>query len=528
MPSRRVGTIRTNWYESVPKGSEHMPDDQLDFLVLPDRPIVRDDVPTDIDLAVDIITSRGMEGEPAKHSINLCVVIDRSGSMGGSKLDQAKKSCIDIYDSLTPEDHLTVLAFDTEVLSIVNPQTPRSEIKDRILALNPGGGTNLSKGWYLGLLELQTYGSEKHINRLILLSDGQANSGELKSAVLGAESARARDEAGITTSTIGIGTDFQEDILAALARESGGRFWYIGDSAVEEIIREEFSGALSVYIERPSVQLELPNGITVLREFNDLTKVSGRYRLRPIKANDRFCFALRLRSDPTRISQTSSLGATLFDGTEVIRTAHTNLRLGTTQEYADCAEDPSVAMVVAKYLAATADEEIIEQMDTGDVTTMITMLESQSQLLRDLEQKLSGERAIPWETMAEQEREMAERQRAMEEAELEHTIRALQQNDALISVAQLIDLLRGLGATRDAAMMTSILERSRKEHMHRAYRAKDWHEKDIDEAIDRRSLESILRGAQYLTQESISKYPYASDQLNGILGDINEQLARLS
>jgi Ca-activated chloride channel homolog len=86
-------------------------------------------------------------------------------------------------------------------------------IRERILALEPGGGTDLPKGWYRGLLELQTYATDKHINRLVLLSDGLANAGEQKSSVLGAESNRARGALGITTSTIDIGTDFQEDIL---------------------------------------------------------------------------------------------------------------------------------------------------------------------------------------------------------------------------------------------------------------------------------------------------------------------------
>ena len=132
--------------------------------------------------------------------------------MHGEKLEQAKKSCVDIYESLNPSDKLTVLAFDDAVVSVVNPQTPQNLIKERIMALKPGGSTNLSKGWYLGLLELQTYTSNKHINRLILLSDGQANAGEQKPSILGEESSRARNEMGITTSTIGIGTDFQEDI----------------------------------------------------------------------------------------------------------------------------------------------------------------------------------------------------------------------------------------------------------------------------------------------------------------------------
>src|SRR5262249_38926885 len=158
---------------------------------------------SDVDVAVDLTTTKSIGAQPSGYALNLCVVIDRSGSMQGDKLEQAKKSCVDIYESLGSEDRLTVLAFDTEVVSVVNPQTPKNLIKERILALQSGGGTDLSKGWYLGLLELQTYATEKHLNRLILLSDGQANSGEQKSSVLGAESNRARNDLRITTSTIG-------------------------------------------------------------------------------------------------------------------------------------------------------------------------------------------------------------------------------------------------------------------------------------------------------------------------------------
>jgi Ca-activated chloride channel family protein len=99
---------------------------------------------------------------------------------------------VDIYDRLNSNNRFTVLAFDTEVISVINPQTSRNLIKQRILALEPGGGTDLSKGWYLSLLESQIYATDKHINRLMLLSDGLANVGEQKSSVLGAESNRAR------------------------------------------------------------------------------------------------------------------------------------------------------------------------------------------------------------------------------------------------------------------------------------------------------------------------------------------------
>ncbi|MCZ7377095.1 vWA domain-containing protein [Micromonospora sp. WMMC250] len=485
-------------------------------------------MPSDIDIVVNLMTSRGLEGQMAKRPINLCLVIDRSGSMDGNKLEQAKRACLDIFRSLTPDDHFTVLAFDNEVISVVNPQTPEAEVEDRIRALDAGGSTNLSKGWYLGLLELQTYGTPKHINRMILLSDGMANAGERKSAVLGQESARARDELGITTSTIGIGKDFQEDILAALATESGGRWWYIGNQAIADIIREEFSGALSVVMERPAVELQLPQGLVVQQEFNDLAKTGGRYRLRPIKANDAFAFALRLRSDPTALLPEMGIVATLSDGAQQVASAQLELRLGTVQEYADSVEDPAVAMVVSKYLADKADERIVEELDAKNVTTMISMLESQSQLLRDLETKLAGARAMTWEERTELEQE---REREMREQELERAVHALQQNDALMAVAQLLQILQGLGAMDGASRLVSLtgmLGSFRKEHVQRMSRNAAWHRAASDYFLDDESLRDLLSAAREVCLESRQAYPAAAAEIDDIRGDIDERLARLS
>jgi len=503
-----------------------MATDQLDFSLLADRRIVREDAITDVDLVVDLVTRRPLDGQTTNQAINLCVLIDRSGSMAGEKLEQAKRSCLEIWESLTPEDNLIVLAFDTEVISVVNPQTPRADVVNRIQALGSGGLTNLSKGWYLGLLELQSYGNERQINRIIMLSDGQANEGEQKAAVLAAESARARDELGITTSTIGVGDDFQEDILSALARESGGRFWYIGNARIQEIIREEFSGALSIALERPGVELRLPAGVQIVKELNNLGKTMGRYRIRPIKANDRFCFAVRLRTDPQQLeSRALSIGATLFDASETIADDEIELQAGTLQQYAEAAEDPSVAAVVSKFLAAAADEEIIEKLDAGDVSTVIDMLQSQSGMIKDLEEKLSGQSAISWETMTERQRERAERQRGSEEKELERAARALRQNEALMAVAQLVDLLRGFGARDEAEELIGL---SRKEHQFRGSKDAAWGSSHLDAVIDSDSTLHTLASAKRVATTSLTRYPYAKDELAAIIRGIDEQMARVS
>jgi Ca-activated chloride channel homolog len=493
-----------------------MPVESLKLDVITERPVVRNDQPSEIDVAIDVITNKAIETQSIKHAINLCIVIDRSGSMRGDKLEQAKKACVDIHESLGQNDLLTVLAFDDEVVSVANPQTPRQVVKERIMALSAGGETDLSKGWYLGLLELQTYASEKHINRIILLSDGQANQGEKKPSVLSAESSRARNEHGITTSTIGIGADFQEDMLAALAHESGGRFWFIGEARVEDIIKEEFSGALSVMFERPRVELELPPGVSIIKELNDLPKVSGNYRLRPIKGNDQFSLALRLHVEPAKTdADRLAIRATLRDGTEVVTQVETILRVGSAEDYIQSAEDARVAMVVQKYLTAVSDEKIVEQMGAGNVTKMLTMLHSQSSLLKDLEAKLAGATAISWEVLADKDLENQRQQLAALRMEIE-------ENAALMVVGELVNLLQGLGRTQDAI---ALLSRGRKGRMVKGMRNQFQNARGN---MDDWAAGDLLINAKSTAQRLMPDFPNIQEELASIIRRLDEQLAHFS
>ncbi len=493
---------------------------ELHLTVMPDRPVVRNDVQSEIDIVIDLTTSRRIGDRSESYDINLCVVVDRSGSMSvAGKLEQAKQSCISIWESLGPNDHFTVLAFDDEVVSVINPQTPRDDVTNRIQALAPGGMTNISKGWYLGLLELQTYASDRHINRLVLLSDGQANLGEQKPSVLSAESGRARDELRITTSTIGIGNDFQEDIMAVLAHESGGRFWYIGAYGIEDIVREEFGGALSVFLERPSVKLSIPSGVSVQRELNILPKVADRYRLRPIKANDHFSFAVRLTVDPLNSDGAAfTIGATLLDGPDEIQSTNAQLAPVTIGQFVQTPQDPYVAMVAAKFLAASTDEEIVAQSDSGNVEKMVQMLETQSSLLRDLEAKLAGSHINSWEEMEDSER----RRRDYEMVERSRMSSELSENEASLAVMQLIALLNGIGESNRGNVLYSM---QRKMSKHRSSRNVDWHDRgQSDDTV----AADLLIAAKSVANGLLADYPDLTAEVDTIVGQIDEQLARFS
>lgn len=494
---------------------------ELDLNVISERPSARDDIESDLDIVLDLVTSRGIGDQPASHALNLCVVIDRSGSMAKSgKLQQAKRSCVSIWESLNPRDHLTVLAFDEDVVSVVNPQTPPGEVKDRILGIQAGGTTNLSKGWYLALVELQSYASPQHVNRVILLSDGQVNRGEGKPSVLGSESGRARDELGVTTSTIGIGRDFQEDILGELARRSGGRMWFIGDSAIEEIIREEFSGALSVHLDRPSLRLDLPVGVTVERELNDLSKNAGRYRLRQVKANDHLSFAVRLRVDPEQVvDRAMTIGATLFDATTVVAETSTVVALDTVERFAASPEEPFVALVVAKYLEAIGDERIIERLDAGDMATAVEMLHAQGKLMMEVERKLAGARVLSFEESSDREtaerRRRHERQRAMNQ-------RVIAEKSALAGVYKLVALLRAIGEDK---LARGLLMSGRKQQ--RAGQVNAFAMQGRSE-LDDLPLAGMLLEARTLCTELLRRHPDLGDEIAEIRQNIDENLARYS
>lgn len=341
--------------------------------ILTERPVIRNDIPSELDIVIEVRSEQEDSEVRTTKALNLCVVIDRSGSMRGEKLNIAKKSCIDIFKRLGEDDLLTIVVFDDEAEVIVNPSVPRDEIPAKINAIQTGGTTNLSLGWYLGLLELQTHGTEHHYNRLILLSDGQANQGETKPTILAQEAVTAREK-GITTSTIGIGNDFQEDILQTIALQSGGYFWYIQESRMEHIIQTEFQGALSVIVDRPRVEFSIPDGVKIAKELNTVSKLTGRYLIRPITGQYTFNFALRLAINPEDIDETLALSSILYDGDEKITSKQIELKLTPLEDYVKSGENLVVTSVVQQYQSAVSGEEMIEKIDAGDFSFVNEML----------------------------------------------------------------------------------------------------------------------------------------------------------
>ena len=172
----------------------------------------------------------------------LALVVDRSGSMNGDPLTHALACVVHIAGRLTPADQMALVVYDDRVdtlLPLRSMGTPQA-VADAVAEVASGGSTNLFGGWQAGAEQLEG-GSVGTISRVILLSDGQVNSG-LRDEQAIAEHCSQWLTKGVSTTTVGLGRSFNEDLMSAMARAGGGQQYY-GQTAADlyDSFDEEFS-----------------------------------------------------------------------------------------------------------------------------------------------------------------------------------------------------------------------------------------------------------------------------------------------
>lgn len=180
------------------------------------------------------------------------IVIDRSGSMSGSKLNIAKKATARLIRSLRPIDRAAVVAYADNVAVVSGLSAPSNNLAETVERIQPGGCTNLYGGWLKGAKLLEPGG------RVILLSDGLANAGRYTNARdLEAHASLSYTKFKVVTSTIGIGDDYDEGLMAGMARAGGGAHYFARtpEAIMDAFSRESFSLKEAV-IHRTEVRID--------------------------------------------------------------------------------------------------------------------------------------------------------------------------------------------------------------------------------------------------------------------------------
>jgi Ca-activated chloride channel family protein len=192
-----------------------------------------------------------------RQPLNLSLVLDRSGSMAGAKLIAARRAAAHLVRRLDPADTVSVVAFDDEVRTVAEPATggEQAHLARTLESIEPGGSTNLSGGWLQGREYVARMRRKKGTNRVLLLTDGQANVGIVDPAALAGLCATALEQ-GITTTTIGFGDGYDEQLLQAMADAGGGNMHYIETpDQAPAVFAEEIEGLLSLAAQNITVEV---------------------------------------------------------------------------------------------------------------------------------------------------------------------------------------------------------------------------------------------------------------------------------
>ena len=203
--------------------------------------------------------------------LRIALVIDRSGSMAGRKLDVAKQCATFLARRLDADDELALVTYDDQV-DLVRALAPADATATgaAIDGIWPGGTTNLSGGWLKGLEELGR--ADDGVRRVLLLTDGLANVGitdhdELVSLASGTK-------AQASTTTIGFGDGFDEDLLTAIADASGGATYFAEDpDDAPGIFAEEFEGLTTLVAQNVSVEICPTEEVELLGVLNEYPTV---------------------------------------------------------------------------------------------------------------------------------------------------------------------------------------------------------------------------------------------------------------
>ena len=344
-------------------------------------------------------TAPDLESRRQRQAVNVGLVLDRSGSMAGRKLVLARTAVETSLSMLRAEDRFALVVFDDKIDLLAASQhahdDARREALHRLARVEARGSTNLGEGWLRGASEIEPHRNPGCLTRVIVATDGMANHGETDPERL-LQWARMLHAKGITTSTIGIGTDFQEDLLQGMADAGGGHAYYAEQPRqLVDMLASEIGETVEVTLREPVIDVTIPEGVSVeLLDAYPVTPRTGGLQVAPgdLTARQLVELTFEVTLPAGVLGDSIALGFALRSGVEPEAIAQTELRwsFATPAVAANAPRTPEVEVRAAELIEARAREEALNLNREGRYADAEARLAAGARKLGALSAEIAG------------------------------------------------------------------------------------------------------------------------------------------
>jgi Ca-activated chloride channel family protein len=356
-------------------------------------------------LMVDITPPN--QSDLPQRPLNICLVLDRSTSMQGQRLQQVKAAVDLIAAKLTPEDHLSIVSFSDRAEIVLPPTTgvqPKT-ISSHVRAIQASGGTEIFQGLSVGFQTLQQIDLSQYTNHLILLTDGHTYGDEQECLQL----ARNAANKNVGISAFGLGSEWNDTFLDALVAPSGGQSAYIeSPREIIDHLQKKINGLGAVFAENLRMKLQMPTGVVLkyaikLMPFvQPLTPIDDELHLGHLEIRSPLKFIMEIMVPPQPIETRLTLPIHItadFTNPPGQRTYKEQVKLTVLKDAPKVEPSPEIVQAVRNLNFYRMNEQVWKDVDAGQ-------LQQATQRMRHLTTRLLevGETALAQQATIELER----------------------------------------------------------------------------------------------------------------------------
>jgi|GEM_PF-3750465 len=333
--------------------------------------------PNELFLQVDLRAKDiGTKNRP---SVTTMIVLDRSGSMDGEKIEKTKLATLQAFKSLHAKDTIGIISYSNHAQVHMRPTLKKdlstAKIQKTLDGIYPAGGTNISDGIRLAIALLEESQTKALYRRILLISDGQATKGETSIFKLEKLASLAKQK-GISISAMGVGNQYSEDLMMALSQSGGGNYYHVQRTqSIEHTLSQEMSKTQKVLAQDVTFEFSIPPEFHLEKIFGYKHKALGNkivVYLGDLSSTDKRKFIAKLTYEPSLMSSEQLICTmklqyeSLFSNEHFSYNAETKLSMSSDPQEVKSSIEPHVLEQVGKVSLAETRKLAAAYFDAGN------------------------------------------------------------------------------------------------------------------------------------------------------------------